>query len=168
VQSQSIDRPLEDRYRALRSSYSLLKELSDREPTATRLVSLARAAKDLGMRGIAVSALGHAANEAVQRQGVDLSEPFLAPNARFEQLDAGGNLAKWFFAGVLEELERLGEYSSFFSGEPAVRRLQAIQSLGFEGEEMQRRRRLMQARANSHSIGTISEFQRQAQRAGQR
>ena len=56
---------------------------------------------------------------------------------------AAGN---WVFAAVLEALERLSGYSSFFTGPSALQRLELIQQLGFASPEMQRRLSLVKQR----------------------
>ena len=85
-------------------------------------------------------------NIIVQHKKVNLSEPFLAPGERFDLIPSGDNIGNWVLAAVLEELERLGYFSSFYAGVSARQRLAIIGSLGFGSEEMGRRSRLLQRR----------------------
>lgn len=49
-------------------------------------------------------------------------------------------------AGVLEELERLNAFSSYFTGEAGRARLTMIDQLGFGSDEMMRRKGLLERR----------------------
>ena len=95
-------------------------------------------------------------NIIFQHKKVNLSEPFLAPGERFDLIPTGDNIGNWVLAAVLEELERLGYFSSFYAGVSARQRLAIIGSLGFGSEEMGRRSRLLQRRFGL----TTSELQR--------
>jgi hypothetical protein len=80
---------------------------------------------------------------------LDPQEPFLVPCERFEALPPGGAIAEWTLAAVLEELERLAAFSSFYTGPTGLPRLQHLVSLGFDGPEMRRRRELIGRRFGS-------------------
>lgn len=135
-----------ERFGALETSFSLFKSLCERQPSYLRLASLARIARDYGARSVAVNALDQLNNIIVQHKKVNLSEPFLAPGERFDLIPSGDNIGNWVLAAVLEELERLGYFSSFYAGVSARQRLAIIGSLGFGSEEMGRRSRLLQRR----------------------
>lgn len=49
-------------------------------------------------------------------------------------------------AAVLEEIERLGSFSSFFTGTKGLQRLETIRAPGFGGAEMETRLRLLHKR----------------------
>jgi hypothetical protein len=55
-------------------------------------------------------------------------------------------VGKWALAALLEELERLNSFSSFYTGNSARSRLDMIASLGFSSAEMSRRLQLVQLR----------------------
>ena len=74
------------------------------------------------------------------------SEPFLAPGARFDSIPPGAVIGNWVLAAVLEEFERLENYSSFYKGISARQRLENIRDLGFGSAEMARRLLLLQTR----------------------
>ena len=135
-----------ERFGALESSFSLLKVLCERQPSYLRLASLARVAQDYGARSIAVNALIQLKNDIHQNQGVNPEEPFLAPGERFESIPFQESIGNWALAAVLEEIERLSSFSSFYTGLSAQKRLEAIRELGFGSAEMDRRLRLLQKR----------------------
>jgi len=138
--------PGSQRFAALSKSVSLFKSLAEREPKGLRWASLARAAADLGERELAVQALQRVCNKILQEKTVDLSEPFLAPSLRFDAITPGDSIGDWVMAAALEELERLGAFSSFYTRETTLPRLDAIRNLGFASAEMQRRAALIRER----------------------
>lgn len=135
-----------ERFAALEASLSIFKQLCERQPSYLRLASLARVARDYGARAISVGALQQLSHAIVQHNTVDPSEPFLAPAERFESIPPGEAIGNWVFAAVLEEFERLGSFSSFYTGVSARPRLEIIRALGFGSTEMERRLRLLQKR----------------------
>ncbi len=124
----------------------MFKSLTEREPKGLRLASLARAAADLGERELAVQALQRLCNEIIEKKTVDLSEPFLAPSPRFDAIAPRESIGDWVMAAALEELERLAAFSSFYTRETTLPRLDAIRGLGFASAEMQRRAALIRQR----------------------
>jgi protein O-GlcNAc transferase len=135
-----------ERFGALEASFSLLKILCKRQPSYLRLASLARVARDYGARSLAVNALQQLSNAILRHNRVDPSEPFLAPGERFDSITPGKAIGNWVLSAVLEELERLGFFSSFYAGTSALQRLEIIHDLGFGSAEMERRLRLLQKR----------------------
>jgi FkbM family methyltransferase len=135
-----------DRYIALGASFDLFKSLCAREPSRLRPASLARVARDFGARALAVDTLAQFSTAMLQRGTVDLSEPFLAPSQYFESVAPDKAPGPWVLGAVLEELERLSSYSSFYSGAATRSRLEMIRDLGFASEEMQRRLSLLERR----------------------
>jgi hypothetical protein len=134
------------RFGALEASFKLLKNLCERQPSYLRLASLARVARDFGARSLAVDALQRLSKAIFQHKQVDPREPFLAPAERFDSIAPGEAIGDWVLAAVLEEWERLGSFSSFYTGASARQRLEVIRALGFGGAEMERRLRLLQKR----------------------
>lgn len=135
-----------DRFTALEAGFQSLKRVCERQPSYLRLASLARVARDYGARSLAVSVLQQLGNTIFQQNRVDPREPFLAPGQRFDGVRPGESIGNWVLAAILEESERLGAFSSFYTGTAAQQRLQMIQSLGFGDAEMGRRLRLLQQR----------------------
>lgn len=138
--------PCAQRLRALEGSFRLFSDLCDDEPSYLRLASLARVAREYGARARAVEALARLYRSIIEHGRADLTEPFLAPSDRFDAIDPGGSIANWVLAAVLESIEELGSFSSFYTGAAARERLQTIAELGFASTEMARRLRLVNAR----------------------
>ncbi len=134
------------RFDALEASFVLLKGICEQRPLHLRLASLARVAHDYGARVVAVSALQQLATSIFQKNPIDVNEPFLAPGERFDSIDPGNSVGNWVLASVLEQLERLMSYSSFYTGNASRQRLELIHKLGFAGPEMDRRLHLVQTR----------------------
>jgi protein O-GlcNAc transferase len=135
-----------DRWVSLEASFSLLKTLCESQPSHLRLASLARVARAFGARSLAVSALQQLANAIFEHGQIDPGEPFLVPGERFDAIPPGDGIGNWVLAAVLEEMERLGSFSSFYTGVSAQQRLEMIRDLGFGSSEMARRLRLLQNR----------------------
>jgi FkbM family methyltransferase len=135
-----------ERFTALEASFSIFKPLCERQPSYLRLASLARVARDYGARSIAVEALIKLLDAITQFNTLDMSEPFLSPTERFDSIPPGEAIGNWALAAILEGLEQLASFSSFYTGESARQRLEAIHSLGFGSKEMERRLSLVQKR----------------------
>jgi protein O-GlcNAc transferase len=140
-----------DRFNALQASFHLLASTCERHPDHLRLATLARVAADYGARTVAVNALQQLAAAIMQSAPISLSEPFFAPGERFDSIPPREAMADWLLASVLEQLERLVAYSSFYTGNAARRRLELIGNLGFATPEMDRRLHLVKTR-----LGAVS------------
>lgn len=144
--SQDDAQPADQRFAALEKSLGILKALCERNPVSMRRASLTRVAAAYGARSLAVDAVGKLGNTIFAQKTVDPSEPFLAPSARYAGLTPGTQLGNWIFSAVLEELEILSAYSSFYTGSAGLQRLEILANLGFASAEMQRRRELVRQR----------------------
>jgi hypothetical protein len=139
--------PLSMRFHFLAASYAQFKRNCEGQPPGLRLASLARVAADYGERATAVNALQQLSYTIIKNQHVELGEPFLVPAARFDAISPGnGAIDIWVLAAVLEQLEVLESFSSFYSGSGARQRLEVIVSLGFASAEMHRRLHLLKSR----------------------
>jgi FkbM family methyltransferase len=137
--SQDRNLPMTERLRALESSVVLLQLLCETDPANLRRASFARVAAEYGLRWTAARTLAALAQDLIRSDQVALGEPFLAPGARFDEIDPGTTMPKWILASVLDECERLSSYSSFYTGLNSEARLEAIRDLGYSSEEMRRR-----------------------------
>lgn len=133
-----------DRFVALTVSMFMFQQACDAEPSGMRLSSLARTARELGIRTVAIRALMELSRTILQDQSIDPSEPFLAPNERFDRIPPGSQMGNWILGGVLEELELSNAWSSYYR--PTPDRLGMIRDLGFASEEMLRRLAVMTER----------------------
>ena len=137
---------IEQRFAALEESLSRLRALCARQPSCMRLAALARVARDHGARSLAVLALQHVTEGLANDRSVDIAEPFLSPEPRFDDHMPPDRTRDWAFAACLEALERLGSFSSFYTGRSGEPRLSLIRSLGFGSAEMARRLELTRLR----------------------
>lgn len=144
--SRDASLPPRDRFQALEASFFLLKDCCLSGPLRLRLASFARVARDYGARQAAVMALDQLAGKILEQNRVDMREPFLAPSERFEPIPPTDRVGNWVLAAVLEEMELLCAYSSFFTGASSLQRLELIEQLGFGSEEMKRRLQLVRMR----------------------
>jgi FkbM family methyltransferase len=146
AQSRDTSLPATERFHALEASFHRFKALCASEPAHLRLVSLARVARAFGAREVAVEALSRAV-DAIRRQGqVDVSEPFLAPTESFDFIPPGEAVGNWILSALFEEQERAGSFSSFYTGQATLKRLELIQTMGFGSDEMKRRLALVRQR----------------------
>ena len=134
------------RLAALRRSLELLLIASGKTNAYLRLASLARIAAEFGERSAAHAALSRLCDELAKRRDIGPAEPFLAPSARFDQIAPGDAIGNWVLAAAMEERERLGAHSSYFSGDASWNALKSIAALGYASDEMQRRLKLVQKR----------------------
>lgn len=135
-----------ERFYALEASVNILNTLCKRQPSYLRLASLSRVAREYGSRSHAVDALNQLSDVMFQQHQVDPSEPFLTPGERFDSVAPGDSIGNWVLATVLEEKERLGSFSSYYTGAATWQRLETIRTLGFGSAEMERRLSLVQKR----------------------
>jgi hypothetical protein len=146
VHSQDVTQRADERLAALEASFTGLSEICERNPVALRLASLARVAAAYGIRRKAVETLEKLGKAIVMHNRVEADEPFLAASARFDALPPGQEIGNWMLASVLEELERLIMFSSFYAGAFGKPRLEYINQLGFASDEMKRRLALVNQR----------------------
>jgi hypothetical protein len=139
-----------DRFVALTVSMFMLRKACDGDPSGMRLASLARTARELGIRAVAIEALMRLSKTILEDQSSDPSEPFLAPNERFDQIPPGDELGNWILGGVLEALEICNAWASYYRA--SLDRLRMIRDLGFASEEMLRRLDLVVTRHERQGV----------------
>jgi FkbM family methyltransferase len=137
-----------ERFFALQQSFQQLQSLCEQNPAHLRLSSLARVASDLGERETAVRVLDRLSQTIVCQQSVDVIEPFLLPSSEFDYIVPKEDIGTWYFAALLEQLETICAFSSFYTGLSARQRLEFICNLELEREEMSRRLSLIERRFN--------------------
>lgn len=144
--SQDAAFSAEQRFEGLSRSFRLFTTLCEGRPVSLQWASLARVATDYGARAVAVFALDQLARRLIEGGPMNPVEPFLAPTRRFDSISTQGQGFNWILASVLEALESLAAYSSFYSGQSARQRLEMIRDLGLGSDEMARRLNLLQRR----------------------
>jgi protein O-GlcNAc transferase len=145
--------PVALRWRALDESYKMLHGVCVGDAGYLRLASLARVAKDHGKRVVAVTALSQLTDQISRYGSINLTEPFLVPCIRFQVLPPGNDFKNWIISSILEELETLEVFSSFYTVGQTRGRLELMQQLGYFDGDMARRLALINARLNCREAG---------------
>jgi FkbM family methyltransferase len=135
-----------ERLSALTLCYTRFQEICQSEPSFLRLASFSRVARAYGARAKAVHALKRQLDVITTQNQVAVGEPFLVPSERFDVIPPGDGFGKWILTAILEEYERIMAYSTFYTGDSSLERLEAIRDSGFSCEEMQRRLKFLQIR----------------------
>jgi FkbM family methyltransferase len=116
-----------------------------------RHISYARVAWEVGERKAAVDALLVARERLEDASAEAWSEPFLAPNPRYESLAAGAGPGEWLRCAVIEQLEKLRWYTSMNAGTTSLEILQPIMELPWRSAEMDRRWQLVRMAAGEQA-----------------
>lgn len=146
--AQEPQTPYCDRYALLQMSKWLLDALITERSTVPRLFSSARVSAEIGARGDAVRACAELIRLLAPGTGVELAAPFLAISRHFGDLEVQpSQLGQWLLASVVESHERLRAFSSYFTGADLVGNLDWLATTPFMTAAMERRRRLIRARA---------------------
>ena len=153
--SQDVSRSPCDRFCALRESFKRLDTLCVRAPSGLRLSSFARVANAIGARNEAIRALAKLGQTVITPKLIDSSEVFLTPCSRFDGLVPGESIDQWLEAAVLETLEMLRAYSSYYTGKNSLGNLKRIHALGFGSPAMDRRVRLIQMRFGDPKVADV-------------
>jgi FkbM family methyltransferase len=138
------------RYGAMSESLRLLERASTAAPTPARLNTYARVLVAAGARWRGMEALFQCLQELESGKPLGSEEPFLPACPRFEQI-IPTNLAEWFAAAALEQLEFKAVWSSYYAPRDCIQRVQRIFELGFGTPELERRARMSQARLHGAS-----------------
>ena len=142
---RAADRPVAERCAALAFALRSLRTACTRVPSAGRLSTLARVAWEWGARGESVAVLRRLL-QTVQSGQIQLGEPFLPANPRFDKIAPGSQPANWFATAAVEQFERTSSFSSLFVG--ASPYLAWLCAQPFASTEMERRRVLISARSS--------------------
>jgi FkbM family methyltransferase len=153
ARARSMTESMATRYACLQSSYRELEEAVSRFASFSRLLSLARVARDLGQRQRAVTALQQLIGTLETGRTVHVSEPFLVPSPEFEQIDPGDQMANWMVSSVLHQYETLRAFSSYFFSQDTTATVSKLQELGFSTAAMDRRLELVRRRHHSLQPG---------------
>ncbi len=143
-------RPAE-RHACLARALALVAESRATRDAPLRLLSYARIAAEIGSREAAVAAFAALA----ERLGLDSpdprEEPFLAPSLRYARISPSERAPEWLRCGVVEALERLRAYSSFFTGNSTLALVEPILEMPFCSPEMERRCQLVRMSSGSQA-----------------
>lgn len=132
-----------ERYQSLLLAFHSMRILCEIDSSHLRLSTLARIANELGNRVLAVNSLDSLINNITNTKMMVLSEPFLLPSGADEINDDKNETNKFIWSSLLTCLEKNQYFSSFYSGNASLRRLETIISTGFCDDEIVRRRDLI-------------------------
>jgi FkbM family methyltransferase len=110
---RAVELSLPQRYAALRFACDTLAGLCEREPSLSRLSTLARITWEMGRRTISVHALKILA-DVLKRGTGRIMEPFWPASSRFDAIVPGPNVVEWFVVAALEQYEQTAAFSSMF------------------------------------------------------
>lgn len=146
VTSQTPTQSPAVRLAALRRAYAGLRELTKSEPNTSRLSSLVRISTEIGERQSALMALQQLQQALRQSGVVDLTEPTLAITPRFDDIVPGAHLSDWLIGSLMETLEKLSSFSSYFTPQTSLTQLKAAAALHFASPDLQHRIALVEKR----------------------
>ncbi len=138
--SRDVLRSSVERYLGLSMAFGIFGKLCERQQVEyARTASLGRIALELGNRSTALNSIAKLMHGYHTNRRVDVSEPFLAPCARYDFLRPRDAIGSWVVASATEAFEYARHYSSFYAGEDSVQRLESIRDLGYATEATMRR-----------------------------
>jgi FkbM family methyltransferase len=139
---RDLDQPAATRCAMLVFALHSIRSVCARAWTAERASTWARIAWEWGARTESVTALQRLL-QVLERDPINITEPFWPASARFDEIDAGDQPGEWFMASASEQMERSSSFSSLFADESP--RLSWLCSQRFASAEMERRRALAAA-----------------------
>jgi len=138
-----------DRYACIQSAHNILWNLLTDRANVSRVMSMVRILTEMGKRVLAVKVLGQLAELFETGEGsivMNIDEPFLALSDGLASVNPGDRIAEWIYASVLEQREKLRAFSSYYTGKESLEILDKIKDIGFQSDEMERRRQLIRMR----------------------
>jgi len=147
AQSRDLARTLAERVESLWYAVGQVARAIRAKDTLARRISLARLTWETGMRGAAIMSLSKAVNRVKAEAGDALAEPFLAPSQRYERLSVDAPAGEWLESAVIEQYEKLRNFSSVFGGTSSLAVLEPLLGRPYCSAEMERRRQLVRMRA---------------------
>ena len=132
-----------EKYRCLMLAFNSMSSLCKLNSCHLRLSTLARIAKELGNRSVAVTALDMLRNNILSTKTIWVSEPFLLPSDEYEIIDPKDQIINFIWSSLLSSLEKIEYFSSFFAGQISLDRSNEIIGTGFFSDEISRRRDLI-------------------------
>jgi len=142
-QQSKMAQSANEKYRCLMLAFNSMSSLCKLNSCHLRLSTLARIAKELGYRSVAVTALDMLRNNILSTKTIWVSEPFLLPSDEYEIIDPKDQIINFIWSSLLSSLEKIEYFSSFFAGQISLDRSNEIIGTGFFSDEISRRRDLI-------------------------
>jgi FkbM family methyltransferase len=141
--SEDANYSMADRFLFLQSAFNCASDFCSIDSGKLRLATLARIALAYGKRGVAVRSLAELTNNILSSNVILIEEPFLLPNNCYDEIAVHNFqpaiLLNWLLFTFLATLEKIEHFSSYFTGDANLVRLETIKRLSFEDAEIDRR-----------------------------
>lgn len=137
-----------ERLAALEQSLASVQKAIDAQSSIARRLTAARIQADLGLRGNAQTEFASILKELKKNAPVT-HEPYLAPSAAFERIECSGDANDWMVAAVSAWLAKNEGFSSYFTGDSALRYWQSVRATGYCAAEAQQNIELILRRKRS-------------------
>ena len=147
-----------DLFRALK----ILLQLANQKPGFSVLISLSRVALEAGERELAIQALSNLYEALTGGASMAVFQPFLAPLARYDDIDPKDQLEGWIMSSIVEAREKYSSYSSYYTAGSTYQDLQKLTATGFADSEIMRRRALLEMLSEKYEKKDIVETMIQA------
>ena len=125
---------------ALEGAKDILKK---GEQTIARIATFSRIAFDAGERSLGVDLLRTMINKHHQKLDFDVAEPFLPACKRYDGVLPGDKVKEWIFSSMAEQYILKNTFSNYFAGEKSIPLFALLENLGFMGEDMKKRQKLV-------------------------
>jgi hypothetical protein len=143
VQSRDVAQGAGRRVAWLERAFDCTGRAMESEGSLAKQLTYARLAWETGRRDAAIEALFLATQRLEGEADQALTEPFLAPAERYDWVPAADRPGDWLRCAVIEQLEKLRAFSSFFVRDTTPEILGPIMGLPFRSPEMDRRWQLV-------------------------
>ena len=127
---------------ALEGAKDILKK---GEQTIERMATFSRIAFDAGERSLGVDLLRTLINKYHQTLSFDVQEPFMPACQRYDGIVPGEKIREWLLSSITEKYILKNTFSNYFAGEKSLPLFTLLESLGFMGEDMKKRQKLVMA-----------------------
>ena len=130
-----------ERYEHLLFAFDITqKELKKGESKIERLSTYARISLEIGQRKVGVQICDHVIHKYLQNlSSIQISEPFIPVNQRFEFTDRKQLESSWLLASFIDEYIRKHSFSCYFSSAKIIPYFNAIRKLGFMHPDIKKR-----------------------------
>lgn len=136
AKSKDDSAALAERAAHLDAALNVLGTLLKDAPSFARLMSYARMLLDAGKRQAATCILDQLATE-IDSGNIRIDEPFLALSEHYESVGPVDRIDEWIIVSIRAMKEKLGGFSSYFSGRESIKILEPLQPTGLLDAEME-------------------------------
>ena len=124
---------------ALQYSFECLQTAVHAKPSFSRQCSLARVAAEFGQREISVQALQKLVEVKSSGSKIQINEPFIPVNQKYDNQPFNDNLKDWLWVSILETYESSYSFNSYDSAQETISLLRPIAQNPFHSPQAIRR-----------------------------